>query len=115
MGTYENQYAIDWLNANPNKLELVSQYSKSAILDSEEVLSRPKGRAILSGNNFLAIFNLPLNSLSVDLLQNLTLGELISGLTSYGIKYTSDSGFPQTQKEQQYLADLALQLFNPQQ
>lgn len=112
MGTYSNQYNIDWLNANPNTFELIAQYSKKAILDTEEVLERPAQRAILSEDNFMAIFGLPLSALSAELLQNMTLGELISGLTSYGIKYNSDSNFPQTVKEEQYLANLALQLFN---
>lgn len=112
--TGTNNYILSWLNINPEKLEIVVQYIKNLILDNGETLNRPPKRATISGEIFQKIYGLPLKEIPEEIINNLSLGELIGGLTSYGIKYTDDPEFPQSEKEQLYLESFTEGLFTTQ-
>ncbi len=113
--TARDNFKLNWLNVDNDKSQITVRYLKQLVLDEEKTIDIEPKTVIISGDKFNNILGLPLMALSEDIIQNMTLGELISGLTSFAVKYADEESFPQTEKETQYLSALSTALFTTEQ
>jgi hypothetical protein len=105
MNTYQKQYAIKWLNMNPQQRKVEALYSVSILLDDGQKASLKDFSIVIDGQKFDELFSLPITALG----QQTTLGEFLSYLTASAARII-DKTFPVADNEITKFGDDGLNL-----